>query len=118
MSDDARKVIADVLGRHRIEQGMRIGGGERIEWWECLECGWTSGEHEIGTNLEPLKRDHLAAEIDTALGGLSREWGARMTGDTETSIVTEGTARYCATQHPETWTVLSRYVTDWAEVTP
>lgn len=76
------------------------------------ECGF------VLDDAEPDMVPHLAAEINKAIGTLSREWGARMSGDTEITVVTEGTARYCANQHPQTWTVLSRYVTDWAEVTP
>ncbi|MCG7607056.1 hypothetical protein [Mycobacterium sp. CnD-18-1] len=77
---DAQKLIADVIGRHRVETGMRIGGGERAEWLECLGCGWESEEFdlddtEVRREIERVKRAHLAAEIDKALGGLTGEWG-------------------------------------------
>ncbi len=88
---DAETIIADVL-RRTLPNRIWAGG--------CL------------------LPSELAAEINKALGTLTREFGARMSGDTEITVVTEGTARYCANQHPQTWTVLTRYVTDWAEVTP
>lgn len=116
MSDsltDAQKLIAEVLGTHRLEQGMRIGRGERVEWWTCIGCGWESPLFSLGVVMEDVKRAHLAVEIDKALGGLTREWGAQMLGDDEITIGSEETARYCAEQHPLTWTALSRLVGGW-----
>ncbi len=55
----------------------------------------------------------VAAEVDKALGGLTREWSARMVGDGEVTAVSEGTARYCARQHPKTWDTVSRFASGW-----
>lgn len=54
----AQKVIADVVARHqRNEWGQHDG------WWECC-CS-----HE---GAPPWTADHVAAEVDIALGGLTR----------------------------------------------
>ncbi|QGH75399.1 hypothetical protein SEA_BLUEFALCON_54 [Mycobacterium phage Bluefalcon] len=75
---EAQNVIAEVIGKHRLENGMRIGRGERVEWWECLECGWRSEEFdlddsEVRREIERVKLAHVAFEVDKALGGLTRE---------------------------------------------
>jgi hypothetical protein len=59
---------------------------------------------------------HFAAEIDKALGGLTRVWGAQMIGDDEVTVGSEGTARYCAQRHPMAWKAMSRWVSGWTEV--
>ena len=68
MSDRAVDIIAEAMGQHRLEQGMRISRDERIEWWECLECGWDSGPFNIGSvDVELAKRAHQAEASLTAL---------------------------------------------------
>ncbi|AXQ61027.1 hypothetical protein SEA_GIRR_79 [Mycobacterium phage Girr] len=47
MSSEAQNVIADVIGKHRLEKGMRMGRGERVEWWYCLECEWRSEDFDL-----------------------------------------------------------------------
>ncbi|MCG7610366.1 hypothetical protein [Mycobacterium sp. CnD-18-1] len=76
---DAQKLIADTIGRHRLERNLRIHNAERVEWWECTECGWESEEFDLNDSdvareIERVKRGHLAAEIDKAIGGLTREY--------------------------------------------
>ncbi|AQT78289.1 hypothetical protein B1R94_02130 [Mycolicibacterium litorale] len=68
MSDRITDTIATALGRHSIERSLRIGGGERKEWWNCIECDWVSEIFEIGSvSGESLQRDHHAAVIVAAL---------------------------------------------------
>ncbi|AXH69502.1 hypothetical protein SEA_MANTRA_79 [Mycobacterium phage Mantra] len=78
VSSEAQNVIADVIGKHRLEKGMRMGRGERVEWWYCLECEWRSedfdlDDSEVRREIERVKRMHVADEVDKALGGLTRE---------------------------------------------
>lgn len=59
MTGDARKLIAGVVARHQLNEW-----GQHDGWWECC-CS-----HEGAT---PWTADHVAAEINKALGGLTRE---------------------------------------------
>ncbi len=62
------EIIAEALGRHRIERSIRVGGGKRDEWWNCVECDWESGISEIGSvNYEEAQRQHHAVAILAAL---------------------------------------------------
>ncbi|AVO21685.1 hypothetical protein I5I01_gp80 [Mycobacterium phage MooMoo] len=78
MSSEAQNLIADVMGKHRLERGVRMGRVRRVEWWVCLECGWESekfdlNDPEVAREIEQVKRAHVAEEVDKALGGLTRE---------------------------------------------
>ncbi|AYR00437.1 hypothetical protein I5H98_gp080 [Mycobacterium phage Whouxphf] len=69
MSIEAQNLISDVMGKHRLEEGMRMGRGERVEWWCCLECGWRSedfdlDDSEVRREIERVKRAHVAEEIE------------------------------------------------------
>ncbi|QDF72343.1 hypothetical protein [Mycobacteroides chelonae] len=55
----------------------------------------------------------LAAEIDKALGGLKRVWGAQMMGEDEVTTCSEGTARFCAERYPLAWTAQSHWASEW-----
>ncbi|QDF19972.1 hypothetical protein HWC44_gp085 [Mycobacterium phage ThetaBob] len=77
MSSEAQNLIADVMGKHRLERGVRMGRVRRVEWWVCLECGWESekfdlNDPEVAREIEQVKRAHVAEEVDKALGGLTR----------------------------------------------
>ncbi len=98
MSGDAVLVVADTLRKHGLES---VTGKD----WGCA-CG----------ERFPHRPDfyvHQSAAVVDALGGLEREWGSQMLGDDEITIGSEGTARFCAQQHPLTWTALSRWVSGW-----
>lgn len=124
---DAQKLIADVLGLHFLEKCMRVSTSERTEWWQCLGCGWESEEFdlddtEVRREIERVKRAHLAAEIDKALGGLRVESALRVTvNQTDRRIVlTDPTdisaARRFATEENNTLADVSRWVSGWSEV--
>ena len=98
MSADAVLVVADTLCKHGLES---VTGKD----WGCA-CG----------ERFPHRPDfyvHQSAAVVDALVGLEREWGSQMLGDDEITIGSEGTARFCAQQHPLTWTALSRWVSGW-----
>ncbi len=64
MSDepsDAHKLIAEVILRHQPNEW-----GQHDGWWECC-C-------QHGGPLVPWTPEHVAAEVDKALGGLTVEW--------------------------------------------
>ncbi|CPT12362.1 Uncharacterised protein [Mycobacteroides abscessus subsp. abscessus] len=66
MSDepsDAHKLIAEVILRHQPNEW-----GQHDGWWECC-C-------QHGGPLVPWTPEHVAAEVDKALGGLNRTWAA------------------------------------------
>ncbi|SIC86936.1 hypothetical protein [Mycobacteroides abscessus] len=103
MSDepsDAQKLIRAAMRKHRI--GWYGNHDKR-----CFACPGTSFFDWDEADA------HVAAEVDKALGGLTREWGAQMVGDDEVTVGSEGTARYCARQHPKTWNAMSRFVSGW-----
>jgi hypothetical protein len=107
MSADAVLVVADTLREHQW-RGNFLGCG----------CGWNWPEeltHFCGEDERIAKAhaSHVAAAVVDALGGLEREWGSQMLGDDEITIGSEGTARFCAQQHPLTWTALLRWVSGW-----
>ena len=98
MSADAVLVVADTLRKHGLES---VTGKD----WGCA-CG----------ERFPHRPDfyvHQSAAVVDALRGLEREWGSQMLGDDAITIGSEGTARFCAQQHPLTWTALSRWVSGW-----
>ncbi|SPX87664.1 Uncharacterised protein [Mycobacteroides abscessus] len=64
MSDepsDAQKLIAEVINAHPERRAMGCNGED---------CGWLAGSHTPGPQTYP---EHVAAEVDKALGGLTRE---------------------------------------------
>lgn len=71
MSSEAQRIIAEVLDAHQM--ALSINGPT------ACECG---GWQDSGPGFERVMhnhREHVAAEIDTAFGGLTREpWLARM----------------------------------------
>jgi len=95
MSADAVLVVADTLRK-------AIAKAEDDAY---LHGAWNSKPE-----LDP---DEVAAAVVDALRGLEREWGSQMLGDDAITIGSEGTARFCAQQHPLTWTALSRWVSGW-----
>lgn len=99
---EVQKLMTEVLEQHYLRaETNRIG-------YCGQECDWSGqfGDHP----------KHLAAEIDKALGGLTREWGSQMVGDDEVTVGSEGTARYCAQQRPGTWKAMSRWASEWNAV--
>lgn len=105
MSADAVLVVADTLRKHAFGHTEESRVSSRTV--DHCRCGWRSTfEHRTHA-------DHVAAAVVDALGGLEREWGSQMLGDDEITIGSEGTARFCAQQHPLTWTALSRWVSGW-----
>lgn len=109
MSGDAVSIIADTLHKHYpvFDSGGHINGtvpGKGA--WDCF-C------YEVyNTTLEAVI-EHQAEAVVDALGGLEREWGSQMLGDGEITVGSEGTARFCAKQHPMTWAAVSRWVSGW-----
>lgn len=68
MSDepsDAQKLIAEVILRHQPNEW-----GQHDGWWECC-C-------QHGGPPVPWTPEHVAAEVDKALGGLTRQSGCDM----------------------------------------
>gem|GEM_PF-2173401 len=105
MSAGAVLVVADTLRKHAFGHTEESRVSSRTV--DHCRCGWRSTfEHRTHA-------DHVAAAVVDALGGLEREWGSQMLGDDEITIGSEGTARFCAQQHPLTWTALSRWVSGW-----
>lgn len=97
MPDRAVSIVADTLRKHQ----------QADEW------GYPVEECRCGATFAGDYASHVAAAVVDALGGLEREWGSQMLGDDEITIGSEGTARFCAQQHPLTWTALSRWVSGW-----
>ncbi|AER47921.1 hypothetical protein COURTHOUSE_70 [Mycobacterium phage Courthouse] len=64
MSSEAQNVIADVIGKHRPIDSRDGEDG-------LCSCGWQEGVRWG----PPTCAEHLAEEIDKALGGLTRRWG-------------------------------------------
>ncbi|AGS82367.1 hypothetical protein SEA_YEET_69 [Mycobacterium phage Yeet] len=62
MSSEAQNVIADVIGKHRPIDSRDGEDG-------LCSCGWQEGVRWG----PPTCAEHLAEEIDKALGGLTRE---------------------------------------------
>lgn len=73
--NDIEARITEALGRHRVERGMRINSTERVEWWECLGCGWVYYLPLHSPDAEAVKRGHIAAAITEELG-LKEQSGA------------------------------------------
>ncbi len=75
---EARLVIAQELGTHRLERCTTSSAIESIQWWQCSGCGFKSCTFPIkGMQWEVLQQeiaaDHLAVQIDRTLGVLTRE---------------------------------------------
>jgi len=103
--NDAVSIVADTLRTHQFSRTEHQRNPSRTV--DFCNCGWRSTfEHRTHAA-------HVAAAVVDALGGLGREWGSQMLGDDEITIGSEGTARFCAQQHPLTWTALSRWVSGW-----
>ena len=67
---DARHHITQVMREHR--RGTALYGDDRGGYYYRCSCGWRIHV----TDDTPTHTEHLAAEIDTALGGLTPEWAA------------------------------------------
>ncbi|AXH49860.1 hypothetical protein SEA_TRAAWW1_40 [Mycobacterium phage Traaww1] len=88
MSSEAQNVIADVIGKHRPIDSRDGEDG-------LCSCGWQEGVRWG----PPTCAEHLAEEIDKALGGLRRE----------TRVIES----ICELGVPEPAT---RFVTHWMEI--
>ncbi|SIC68214.1 hypothetical protein [Mycobacteroides abscessus] len=111
MSDepsDAHKLIAEVILRHQPNEW-----GQHDGWWECC-C-------QHGGPLVPWTPEHVAAEVDKALGGLTRAEAFRLTvKQTGRFIILDDVdvkaARKIA-NNERNLTEVSRWVSGWTEVT-
>lgn len=90
---EAQDVMAEVAEKHR-PYGLDCKCGRPIN----SDADWSR---------------HIAAEIDKALGGLTRIWGAQMIGEDEVTTCSEGTARFCAERYPLAWTAQSHWASEW-----
>ncbi|YCU34478.1 hypothetical protein ACRYGU_16675 [Mycobacteroides abscessus] len=101
MSDepsDAQKLIAEVIATHRA-----LFDGEA-----CDACDWKFTNEYYGHD------EHVAVEVDKALGGLTQKWAAHYIGDGE--LVTECAkwqALRCAAAQPQTVRAESYFVSGW-----
>lgn len=87
---DPQKLIRDVLRTHvastrRIPHPKRQGILWNVAACDSESCDW------VATDLDTDHDEHLAAEIDKALGGLTRDW------------------------RPGTYPLQARWVSGWSE---
>lgn len=100
LESEAQQLMSEVLSEHRIAY---------LDQFICTGCKESFGNVGEATA-------HQSAEIDKALGGIARVWGVQMIGDEDVTIGSEGTARYCARQHPTSWKAMSHWASSWTEV--
>lgn len=101
MSDepsDAQKLMAEVIATHRA-----LFDGEA-----CDACDWKFTNEYYGHD------EHVAVEVDKALGVLTQKWAAHYIGDGE--LVTECAkwqALRCAAAQPQIVRAESYFVSGW-----
>ncbi|OBF14419.1 hypothetical protein [Mycolicibacterium conceptionense] len=118
---DAQKLIAQVLQQHHFVTELQFDG---TKLYHCEKCCGT--KVCVAHSVEEY-RAHLAAEINKALGELTRAWAAVLPDDSyfgpyhESHEVLPGDARDQAlvdVAEYEDATLRSRWVSGWSEVQP
>lgn len=110
----AQELIADVLARHYPSIDNEVG---TQPYW----CGDDNGCGTWDRAVHRHWRDHLAAEIDKALGGLTLEWASGQIHPGETEyVVTDGSrgpsravAEKCL--YFPRFQLINRWVSGWTE---
>ena len=107
MGEPAHKLIAEVMAKHQGYQACMA----QSTWVCARSCGWR-GETNGGRGQW---EEHLSAEIDEALGGLTQEWAVRTGYGDLVDQVERDTALY-ANESGVGHTGLERWVSGWSEV--
>lgn len=118
---DAQKLIADVLAQHQefvvsLEESLpsyrvRCQGNGEVDG-----CAWDSYQYTYDEAVRAFN-DHLAAEIDNALGRLTREREVRTPHGTSRAL-RPGETNLGERLRSLGWRIEGRWVSGWSEAQP
>ncbi|WPH57686.1 hypothetical protein [Mycobacterium phage WXIN] len=106
---DAQRLIADVRMKHPGPYDNRVGAAkfDPMRLYVCgYDCDWA------GPNTS-AHAEHLAEEIDKALGGLTAHWAVRYDDGGVTSRPSPGTPAPDVVERVRTHLVGRKIVTGW-----
>lgn len=78
MTVGAVGLITNVLREHTACIGM--SGPDTWFYPSCEGCQWTESKVRTGDEAVTLHAEHVAREVDAALGGLAGEWAVALNG--------------------------------------